>query len=244
MRSLRWKTAGYSNTRSRSISTSRGLGHGRRAWTPFGNLPILGRGDLQFLNTGLRFSNKRAFHALAIDEHRKTFGPTLWTVDFLKVARPPHHHRTLSQVEQRWFVGAHGNVGGGCQNDPLAQLPLEWMMDRASEAGLAFRRDVELDTLPSPDPISDSYADFMYGAYRFLTLGQRYYREIGADPVVSSATELRENINETVDASVFDRWRSDKAYRPPNLKAWAERHGVNPEALTSTVRANNSLSPV
>jgi uncharacterized protein (DUF2235 family) len=49
---------------------------------PFGNLPILGKADMQFLNTGIRISNKFAFHALAIDEHRKAFAPTLWTVDF------------------------------------------------------------------------------------------------------------------------------------------------------------------
>src|SRR5262249_25481241 len=40
---------------------------------PFGNLPILGKADMQFLNTGLRHSNKSALHALAIDEHRKAF---------------------------------------------------------------------------------------------------------------------------------------------------------------------------
>src|SRR5260370_20489550 len=75
---------------------------------------------MQFLNTGLRHSNKSAFHALAIDEHRKAFAPTLWTVDFKKWTPPPHHGRTFSQVEQRWFVGAHANVGGGCQSDPLS----------------------------------------------------------------------------------------------------------------------------
>ena len=123
---------------------------------PFGNLPILGKADMQFLNTGLRHSNKSGFHALAIDEHRKAFAPTLWTVDFKKWTPPPHHGRTFSQVEQRWFVGAHANVGGGCQSDPLAQAPLKWMMDKASLNGLAFRRDIDFDVLPSPPSISDS----------------------------------------------------------------------------------------
>jgi uncharacterized protein (DUF2235 family) len=125
---------------------------------PVGNLPILGRADMQFLNTGIRVSNKRAFHALAIDEHREAFAPTLWTVDYDQTSSEPHHRRTLFQVEQRWFVGSHGNVGGGCVNDPLAQLPLKWMMDRASESGLAFRRELELDVLASPPGIFDSYS--------------------------------------------------------------------------------------
>jgi uncharacterized protein (DUF2235 family) len=206
---------------------------------PFGNLPILGKADMQFLNTGLRVSNKRAFHALAIDEHRKAFAPTLWTVDFAPGIPAPHHHRTLSQVEQRWFVGTHGNVGGGYENDVLAQAPLKWMLDKASLSGLAFRRDIEIDILPSPAQISDSYAEFLHGAYKLVTAGQAFYREIGADPAPSSGTQLRESINETIDASVFDRWRCDEKYRPPNLSLWAERHNIKLETLTSIIRADN-----
>jgi len=211
---------------------------------PFGNLPILGKADMQFLNTGIRISNKRAFHALAIDEHRKAFAPTLWTVDFPSGAPPPHHHRTLSQVEQRWFVGAHANVGGGCQSDPLAQAPLKWMMDKALLNGLAFRRDVESDVLPTPPPISDSYGEFMHGAYKLLTLGQEFYREIGPDPVASSATELRENINETIDASVFERWRSDETYRPRNLVRWAQRRNIGLDRLIGAVRADDPSTSI
>jgi len=211
---------------------------------PFGNLPIFGKADMQFLNTGIRVSNKLAFHALAIDEHRKAFAPTLWTVDFAKGTPPPHHHRTYSQVEQRWFVGAHANVGGGCQSDPLAQAPLKWMMDKALLNGLAFRRDVEFDVLPTPPPISDSYGEFMHGAYKLLTLGQEFYREIGPDPIPSSATELRENINETVDASVFERWRSDETYRPQNLVSWAQRRNIGLDRLIGAVRADDPSTSI
>jgi len=211
---------------------------------PFGNLPILGKADMQFLNTGLRHSNKSAFHALAIDEHRKAFAPTLWTVDFKKWTLPPRHERTFSQVEQRWFVGAHANVGGGCQSDPLAQAPLKWMMDRASLNGLVFRRDIDFDVLPSPPPISDSYAEFMHGAYKLLTRGKPFYREIGSDPVPSSNTELRGNINESIDASVFERWRSDNAYRPQNLRQWGEKCKVDPSSLNHAVRADDLSKPV
>jgi hypothetical protein len=57
------------------------------------------------------------FHALAIDEHVASFAPTLRTkyvpikpADVDPVAPPP---RPISEVEQRWFAGAHANVGGG-----------------------------------------------------------------------------------------------------------------------------------
>ena len=180
------------------------VGYRRRAWASFRQLPILGKGDMQFLNTGLRLSNKFAFHALAVDEHRKAFAPTLWTVDFQKGAPPPHHNRALSQVEQRWFVGAHANVGGGCQSDPLPQAPLKWLMDRATGRGLTFRRALDPDPSDALPAISDLYSEFMDGAYRLLTLGKRYYRPIGSDPVPSSAMQMRENVNETIDASVFE----------------------------------------
>jgi uncharacterized protein (DUF2235 family) len=194
---------------------------------PFGTLPILGKADMQFLNTGLRVSNKFAFHALAVDEHRKAFAPTLWTVDYRADAPQPHHHRTLSQVEQRWFVGAHANVGGGCQSDVLAQRPLEWVRSKAASQGLGFRSDLDLDIPGSPPPISDSYSEFLGGTYKVLTLGRRYFRPIGPAPVRSSAADMRENINETIDASVFERWQLDPAYRPSNLSEWAARRKVD-----------------
>jgi uncharacterized protein (DUF2235 family) len=205
---------------------------------PFGNLPILGKQDMQFLNTGIRVSNKFAFHAMAIDEHRKAFAPTLWTVDYAKDAPPPHHHRTLSQVEQRWFVGAHANVGGGCESDLLAQTPLKWLMDKAAARGLTYRRDLDLEVPQKPPQISDSYSEFAYGAYKWVT--RPYYRPIGAPPVESSPTEMRENINETIDVSVFARWSADNSYRPPNLADWAKRRGVDPTALTTSVMADSA----
>ncbi len=206
---------------------------------PFGNLPILGKADMQFLNTGLRVSNKYAFHALAIDEHRKAFAPTLWTVDFAKNTQGPHTHRTLDEVEQRWFVGAHANVGGGYMSDCLPQLPLKWIMEKAAARGLSFRRQVDVDTPPIPPPITDSYAKFAYGFYKAATLRQPYYRPIGEAPQESSETELRESINETIDASVFARWRADSNYRPRNLKQWADRHQLKTETLQSSVRCDD-----
>jgi hypothetical protein len=36
---------------------------------------------------------------------------------------------------------------------------------------------------------------------------------------------------------VFDRWRADAAYRPPNLAAWAGEKKVDPAKLGSAVLA-------
>jgi uncharacterized protein (DUF2235 family) len=201
------------------------------------NIPGISRSTLGFLHTGLRLSIENGFHALAIDEHRRAFSPTLWTTrkpndPKAKVAAP----RPLSSVEQRWFVGAHANVGGGCESDLLAQIPLRWMMNKASLHGLAFRNDVELDGDTLKADISDSYSEFLNGAYRRLS--SRYFRPIGEAPTTKD-DGVHTNVNETIDKSVFDRFRSVPDYKPPNLMDWATRHEIEPSKLQSSVLAND-----
>ncbi|TIS70744.1 MAG: DUF2235 domain-containing protein, partial [Mesorhizobium sp.] len=82
------------------------------------------------------------------------------------VIAPP---RPYSSVEQRWFAGAHGNVGGGYPNDLLAQAPLSWIIEKARSHGLAFRSDIEVDDGALDAPISDSYREFMRGSYAILS---------------------------------------------------------------------------
>src|SRR5215469_10228916 len=86
---------------------------------PLPCVPKVSRADFAFLETDLRINDTHAYHALAIDEHRAAFAPTLWVKNTPKAGDtfPP---RSIAQVEQRWFVGAHSNVGGGYENDLLA----------------------------------------------------------------------------------------------------------------------------
>src|SRR5262245_794309 len=97
-----------------------------------------------------------------------------------------------------------------------------------------------LDTPDTPPLISDSYSEFIGGTYKVMTLGQRYYRPIGSEPVPSSAKELREIINETIDASVFERWRSDRSYRPPNLAEWAARRKIDLSNVKTSLTADSA----
>jgi uncharacterized protein (DUF2235 family) len=93
----------------------------------------------RFLDTHLRLDNECAFHALALDEHRHNFEPTLWTRT-VQTGQAGAPDRPIEHVEQRWFVGAHANVGGGYASDPLAQRPLKWLMDKAAGLVHLFRR--------------------------------------------------------------------------------------------------------
>jgi hypothetical protein len=63
-------------------------------------------------------------------------------------------------------------------------------------------------------------------------------RPIGAQPEVRT-DGTHSNVNETIDASVFDRWRKDAAYRPANLQEWAKRRGADLSLMTGSVRADD-----
>jgi uncharacterized protein (DUF2235 family) len=86
-----------------------------------------------FLDTNLHPSIKNAYQALAIDERRAQFPPTLWN-------GPAAAGQTLEQV---WFTGAHSDVGGGEPDDlpgttALSDVTLGWMMSKAASLGLQF----------------------------------------------------------------------------------------------------------
>lgn len=207
---------------------------------PIGKVSGISTSTLGFMHTGLRKQIKHGFHAVAIDEHRPKFAPTLWTVRGTSGAPRPQP-RPIGSVEQRWFIGAHGGVGGGDYNDLLAQIPLRWMMKKASLCGLVFRNELEVDQNEALGPISDSHGAFLMGWYaRFVP---RLYRSIGGPPEIT-ASGAHFTVNETIDGSVFDRWRADGSYRPRNLEEWASRLGVDPGTINGAVRADQPGEPV
>ena len=127
-------------------------------------------------------------------------------------------------------------LGGGYQTDLLGQAPLHWMMKKAESHGLSFRSEVDLDGDALAAPIADSYKSFGSGLY--AKLSPPLYRTIGREPDVrEDGSHI--NINETIDASVFQRWRADSTYRPANLVEWAQRKKVDPAQLHASVRADD-----
>ena len=90
-----------------------------------------GRSKHEFIDTKLSPKVRYAYQALALDEPRATFTPSLWESDPIREA-----NKTLVQV---WFAGAHSNVGGSYQECGLADIALEWMIDHLRQRGLLFR---------------------------------------------------------------------------------------------------------
>ena len=74
-------------------------------------------------------------HAMAIDDARTTFHAELWD---------EHDERCVEgeepRIEQLWFAGVHGNVGGGYPKDQLALNSLGWMWAKASACGLRLQQ--------------------------------------------------------------------------------------------------------
>jgi len=188
-----------------------------------------GEHNKHFIRTSRFFDH--ACQAMAIDEHRKAYPISMW-FDFVPEKAPDKKHQPPPLVEQRWFAGAHSNVGGGYRSDSLPQIPLRWIQERAEAADLRFRQTVQLLGDEHHAPVVDSYAKFLKGVYRAVKFGKRHHREVGKDREQVSNGWIEPHY-ETIDGSVFDKWRYDEEYRPENLKRWAEKNDLDPKDLTS-----------
>ena len=95
-------------------------------------IPIVGLNWLtrplyRFHNFAMNPCIENAFHAIAIDEKRRKFQPIFWEEDDCT---------SQQVVEQTWFAGSHGNVGGGFKDTGLSDRALLWMLAKAALAGL------------------------------------------------------------------------------------------------------------
>ena len=70
------------------------------------------------------------YHAIAIDDERKSFLPRVWDEEGLD-----------GKITQVWFAGMHSDVGGSYNQTGLAYETMVWMMERAEHHGLDFVED-------------------------------------------------------------------------------------------------------
>ena len=147
----------------------------------------------EFHDTNLSAIVENAYHAMAIDEHRQDYDVCRWN----PAAKP---QQTL---EQRWFIGAHCDVGGGYPDRRLSDMTLRWIQDKAGALGLALDA-VNVDAKNYLGDFTDSYGKFLKGLY--AKRNARHYRPIGAAKFG----------NEVVDPSVQQRRKEDRDYEPQN----------------------------
>ncbi|MCG7623173.1 DUF2235 domain-containing protein [Epibacterium sp. Ofav1-8] len=141
---------------------------------------------------------KAGFQALALDETREVYTPVLWesTPDY------------TGQLEQVWFRGAHGDVGGQLggfeEARPLANISLVWMLERAEMCGLPLPRDWRMRFPVDPD--APSVGTWSGWGKIFL---MRSRRKVGQDP------------SERIHPSVHG---ADRGRRSANLLSLFMRH--------------------
>ncbi|RKR03384.1 putative alpha/beta hydrolase family protein DUF2235 [Kushneria sinocarnis] len=137
-----------------------------------------------------------AFHAVAIDERRGPFVPALWD---------EHDIGDDQHVEQVWFAGVHGDIGGSYRERGLADIALHWMLEKARERGLELT-DNALEQL-TPDPLGTLH----HGRTGWWRLLGRHVREL------PEGARLHPSVHERLSAM--------PAYSPSNLPSARHDHG-------------------
>lgn len=166
-------------------------------------IPISELGSLnaedEFYDSKMGPNVRIARHALAIDERRYDFEPTI-----LKPRGKP-------DLKQVWFVGSHSDVGGGYKDKGgrlLSDIALGWMMGEAKQAGLSFEK--HLGQRLKPDPVAK-----LHDSSRLIF---RSWKNIWR-PINHRKGKV------LIHKSVKERWEQDPKYRPENLRKYIKKNG-------------------
>lgn len=167
---------------------------------PFSFLGLFKTSD-EFYDTKIGGNISYARHALAIDECRTDFEPTVWI------------ERESVDMQQMWFCGGHGNIGGGTKADKdtgymLSDTALAWMVQEAQSVGVSVESHLLGDLNESP------VADMHYKRRSIYRARPIYVRPLK----YKYAKTL-------IHPSVKERWDQDSSYRPKNLQAYLDEHG-------------------
>lgn len=177
-------------------------------------------------------------HALALDERRRMFRVAKWKQpqDFLPNRFRPDE-KVEQDIEQCWFAGVHSDVGGGYPEveSALAKIPLAWIIQEASKAGLRinqanYRHLVLGEKLEAgrheyvpPSPLGEAHQS-LKGAWWLLEIIPKAvkYREWSRRSLLGCYLPLAEprkvDAAHIVDTSVHDRMAGLASYRPVNLE--------------------------
>jgi uncharacterized protein (DUF2235 family) len=166
-----------------------------------------------------------ARHALALDECRKLFRPTIWSnINELNTDKDISPYDPQAPYQQKWFPGVHGAVGGGGPHRGLSDSALSWILAGARRAGLKINIDHSSRVHEvAPDPLSPLQNEPERPVYERGLLGRLNRFLLHAD---------REGPQDMKDVSAFAlrRWATDpdllpekRAYRPASLAVVREQ---------------------
>ena len=201
-------------------------------WDTVGSLGVpIGRFQkkYQFHDVALTSWVENGFQALAIDERRQDYAPTLWEQN------PKPEPGFQQRMEQVWFAGVHSDVGGGAAaegRDDQSDRALRWIIDRARETGLGFDQAL-LDSTVSKRDDGDLHLD-PGPLFRLISVVRPpITRRIGVG-VPADRSEYGGNAPsfESVDPAVLKRQDTGR-YDAPNVAAFWD---ANPAAKAEARR--------
>lgn len=143
------------------------------------------------------------YHALAMDEIRTSFMPSLWEYpDKDKSNEPP-----AGRVEQAWFRGVHSDIGGGYAERGLSDITLDWMARKATKEGLLLRKNALIaDNDPKeekrkqaslfPKPTSRIHRSFQGPLWTSVGGWPRWYPPLSHTPCTDAEGYLHRSVFE------------------------------------------------
>ena len=157
----------------------------------------------EFYDTKMGSNVTYARHAMAIDEEREDFAPTVW------MPRPG------VDLKQIWFAGAHADIGGSYPPDKqtginTSDTPLAWMLDEASTAGLKIEPHIK-------DALTDGSKGKVHKSRNHVYRFKKPLRR----PLIVEGKPTK------IHPSVKARYLADSKYRPRQLKKLVETNGWN-----------------
>ncbi len=185
-----------------------------------GPLSALRNRKFAFHNTNLGAHVAAARHALAIDERRAAFPPTLWE-NFDELNNRARQEGRPNPYQQRWFAGGHGDVGGG-NASTLSSFSLDWVVEGAEAAGLVFDRTAQsplMLTLNADNALSPA-AQITTPSFARMLVPINWNGPWRRIPVSDSNSIDRASCEAAIHASVAMRTvtRLKRPYAPPPLK--------------------------
>ncbi len=213
--SIEWKRAYRNIGERRGCPRVKFIG----VWDTVGALGgVISGSDHAYHNVEINSNIENAYHALAIDEKRKPFAPSLWT-------KPP---AWTGELVQAWFPGVHSNVGGGYSPDGLANEALHWIIEQAERHQLDFTASYLKHYLPC---FNSKMFNTLRGVYRLSGPKQRV---IPDDPKFCSV----------LHAAVIDRMKLKSLnYQPKNVSKTLEKR-LGPAAKTRRIPRGKPCPPI
>jgi uncharacterized protein (DUF2235 family) len=166
----------------------------------------------RFADTSLSAVVRHGIQALAVDERREDFTPTLWDAD--------------ARITQALFPGAHSDVGGGepdgDDESGLSDRTLAWMIAQLSSLGVLFSATPAVT--PHPDPRGTAHEPWLHLPWNVLPRGPRAF---------PAGLSLSQCVIDRINGSpvVAEPQTAAVPYAPANLAAYLNGKAAAPGVI-------------